>query len=79
MILRTLIVAVLALAAAPVHAQTQWPNQRETDFLIKDFHFTSGETLGGVKNIAALGIDIPPPQCRMVRGHEQPVEVYRLV
>ena len=30
---------------APASAQTSWPNQREADFLIRDFRFGSGETL----------------------------------
>jgi len=29
----------------PAFAQTSWPNQREADFLIRDFRFGSGETL----------------------------------
>jgi len=40
---------------------------------------TSGETLDAVKDRAALGIDLPPPQRRILRGHEQPFDVYRLV
>lgn len=40
---------------------------------------TSGETLGAVQDRAALGIDVPQPQRRILRGHEQPVDVYRLV
>ena len=40
------IALVLCLAAGPALAQTAtWPNQREADFIIKDFHFTNGETL----------------------------------
>jgi class 3 adenylate cyclase len=40
---------------------------------------TSGETLDAVQDRAALGIDLPPPQRRILRGHEQPFDVYRLV
>ena len=40
---------------------------------------TSGETLAAVKDRAALGIEVPPSQRRTLRGHEQPVDVYRLV
>jgi adenylate cyclase len=40
---------------------------------------TSKETLAAAKDRAALGIDPPPPQLWGLRGHEQPVEVYRLV
>jgi class 3 adenylate cyclase len=39
---------------------------------------TSGETLAAVEDRAALGIDPPPPQRWELRGHEQPVDVYRL-
>jgi adenylate cyclase len=40
---------------------------------------TSGETLAAVKDRAGLGIDpLPPPQRWGLRGHEQPLEVYRL-
>ena len=42
-------IALLALAAS-AHAQTRtWPNQQEGDFIIKDFHFKSGETLPELK------------------------------
>jgi class 3 adenylate cyclase len=39
----------------------------------------SGATVAAVKDRAALGIELPPPQLRRVKGHAQPVEVYRLV
>lgn len=39
----------------------------------------SGETLAAVKDRAALGVELPPPQRRGLRGHEQTVDVYRLV
>jgi homoserine O-acetyltransferase len=42
--IRALAVVLLALIASPALAQTQWPNQREADFVIKDFRFASGET-----------------------------------
>jgi len=39
----------------------------------------SGATVAAVKDRSALGIELPPPELRRVRGHAQPVEVYRLV
>jgi class 3 adenylate cyclase len=40
----------------------------------------SGGTLAAVKDRAALGpLRLPPPEHRYVKGHEEPVEVYRLV
>lgn len=39
---------------------------------------TSGETLAAVADRGSLGIDLPPPQRWGLRGHEQPVDVYRL-
>ncbi len=39
----------------------------------------SGATIAAVKDRAALGIDLPPPEQRTVKGHDEPVEVYRLV
>ena len=47
--IRAFAVALLVFAASPAFAQTQWPNQREADFLIKDFRFKSGETLAQLK------------------------------
>jgi len=41
--------AFLVAAASPGLAQTQWPNQRAGDFLIKDFRFASGETIAELK------------------------------
>jgi class 3 adenylate cyclase len=38
----------------------------------------SGATVAAVKDRAALGIELPAPELRRVRGHAQPVEVYRL-
>ena len=49
MMIHALAVALLAFVASPALAQTQWPNQREADFLIKDFHFKSGEVLPELK------------------------------
>jgi adenylate cyclase len=40
---------------------------------------TSGETLAAAEDLKALGINPPPPQRWGLRGHEQPVDVYRLV
>ena len=39
----------------------------------------SGNTLTSVRDRAALGIKLPPPELRHVKGHDEPVEVYRLV
>jgi homoserine O-acetyltransferase len=39
------IVTSLCSAASLAFAQTSWPNQREADFLVRDFRFGSGETL----------------------------------
>jgi homoserine O-acetyltransferase len=38
-------VAVAVCAATTGSAQTRWPNQREDNFIIKDFRFASGESL----------------------------------
>jgi adenylate cyclase len=39
----------------------------------------SGATLAAVQDKAALGLDLPPPEQHQVKGHDAPVEVYRLV
>jgi homoserine O-acetyltransferase len=53
MIIRALSAALLVLAAPSAFAQTAsptaWPNQREGDFIIKDFHFKSGESIAELK------------------------------
>ncbi len=36
-------------------------------------------TIAAVKDRASLGIELPAPELRRVRGHAEPVEVYRLV
>ncbi|HSH99157.1 MAG TPA: adenylate/guanylate cyclase domain-containing protein [Reyranella sp.] len=38
----------------------------------------SGATLAAVKDRTALGIAVPPPEERHVKGHDAPVQVYRL-
>jgi class 3 adenylate cyclase len=38
----------------------------------------SGATIAAVKDRANLGIELPKPELRRVRGHAEPVEVYRL-
>jgi class 3 adenylate cyclase len=38
----------------------------------------SGATIDAVKDRANLGIELPKPELRRVRGHAEPVEVYRL-
>jgi homoserine O-acetyltransferase len=40
-----LIAAFLCLAAPAAFAQTIWPNQKEGDYVIKDFRFADGETI----------------------------------
>ena len=53
MVIRLLVALVVALCAPSAFAQTAaqptWPNQREGDFLIKDYRFASGETLPELK------------------------------
>ena len=53
MIIRALSAAFLLLAAPSAFAQatlsTSWPNQREGDFIIKDFRFKSGESIAELK------------------------------
>ena len=52
MMIRALSAAAFLLAAPSAFAQTAapaWPNQREGDFVIKDFRFKSGETLAELK------------------------------
>ena len=54
----------LVFAASPAFAQgapsTKWPNQREGDFIIKDFRFKSGETIAELKqHYATLGTPKP--------------------
>ncbi len=39
----------------------------------------SGATVAAVTDRAALGIELPKPERRLVKGHDEPVEVYRLV
>ena len=44
--LRLTVIAMSLCCGVPcAFAQTDWPNQREADFLMKDFRFGSGETL----------------------------------
>jgi adenylate cyclase len=38
----------------------------------------SGATIAAVKDRASLGIELPPPEPRYVKGHDEPVQVYRL-
>lgn len=40
---------------------------------------TSAQTIAAVKDRASLGIVLPKPEMRMIKGHEHPVEVYRLI
>ena len=49
MFIWTAVGLVVLAAAVPATAQAAWPNQREGDFVLKDFAFESGETLGELK------------------------------
>ena len=42
---RVLIAFALSLAASQAAAQTAWPNQKEADYTIPNFHFADGETM----------------------------------
>jgi class 3 adenylate cyclase len=39
----------------------------------------SGGTIAAVKDRASLGVTLPAPEYRQIKGHDHPVEVYRLV
>jgi hypothetical protein len=39
----------------------------------------SGASLAMVHDRGSLGLDLPPPEQHQVKGHDEPVEVYRLV
>jgi adenylate cyclase len=39
----------------------------------------SGSTMGAVRDRDALGLGLLKPELRLVKGHDDPVEVYRLV
>jgi class 3 adenylate cyclase len=39
----------------------------------------SGDTLGAVKDRESLNLELPKPELRPIKGHDEPVEVYRLV
>ena len=49
MILRAWLAAGLTLAVTQVSAQTTWPNEKQADYVIKVFHFASGETIGELR------------------------------
>ena len=38
----------------------------------------SGGSIAALKDRASLGIELPKPEYRQIKGHEEPVEVYRL-
>lgn len=38
----------------------------------------SGATIAAVKDAGSLGIELPPPEPRYVKGRDEPVQVYRL-
>lgn len=46
---RILAVVLLFAVASPAWCETKWPEQREGDFIIKDFRFGSGEILPSLK------------------------------
>jgi len=39
----------------------------------------SGDTIAAVKDRASLDLTLPEPVLRPIKGHDEPVEVYRLV
>jgi adenylate cyclase len=39
----------------------------------------SGDTIAAVKDRESLALELPKPELRPIKGHDQPVEVYRLV
>jgi homoserine O-acetyltransferase/O-succinyltransferase len=48
MSIRTVVAAALISISAPARAEpenTQWPNYQESNFIITDYKFTSGQTL----------------------------------
>jgi homoserine O-acetyltransferase len=45
MTFRALAAALLCLALTPASAQTTWPNEKQTNYIIKDFHFANGQTI----------------------------------
>jgi hypothetical protein len=47
--LHALIAAFLCAAAPAAFAQTTWPNQKEADYIIKDFRFADGETIAELR------------------------------
>jgi len=49
MMVRLFMALCLGLSAVSASAQTSWPNQREGDFIIKDFRFASGESLAELR------------------------------
>src|SRR5260370_9404344 len=44
-----LLLAVSLAVAVPAAAQTAWPNQREGNFVLKNYVFESGETLAELR------------------------------
>lgn len=46
---RALLALGLAFGLSPAWAQTNWPNQQESDLIIKDFRFADGEVLPELK------------------------------
>jgi homoserine O-acetyltransferase len=43
--LRALIAAGLTLAVSQASAQAIWPNEKQADYILKNFHFADGETM----------------------------------
>ena len=55
------LVMALALIASAGKAQTTWPDQRSTDYTIRDFHFADGEILPELRlHYITLGTPSPP-------------------
>jgi homoserine O-acetyltransferase len=67
--LLALVALTLAFGLPAAFAQTTWPNQREADFLIRDFRFASGETLPELRlHYITLGTPRRNPTGAIVNG-----------
>jgi homoserine O-acetyltransferase len=67
--LRFVVLALILSCSIPAVAQTTWPNQREADFLMKDFRFGSGETLAELRmHYVTLGTPKRNPAGEITNG-----------